>query len=95
MACSTRGWQRRITVSPAVQRLTLRGGEQALRVERFLHRHGQRLPSSFETDEVLRTFEGPPHHPDILVLESQCWPSGRLTHHLELNRERVRFSQRP
>lgn len=93
MACSTRGWQRRLTMSEAVRRLWLRGGEQADRIASLLHRHHERLPAEMLTDHVVRTFEGPITHPDLLVLESQCWPSGRFTHHLELSRERVRFSR--
>jgi hypothetical protein len=77
-------------MSEAARRLYLKGGMAADRVLDLMHRHGARLPAELPVDMVVRTFEGPITHPDVLVLESQCWPSGRFTHHLEWNWERAR-----
>lgn len=90
MACSTRGWQRRLTLSEAVRRFHRRGGIAAERVDAIIAQHHRRLPASIGEGERFKTVEGTLSSDDRLVLESECWPTERMTHHLEWNWERQR-----
>lgn len=80
--CSTRGWRRRLTLSAAVRRYAEKDELKYRRVQEAARRHGERLPRWLRENDRFSTDVGP------FTLESICWPSGRMTHHLEFSDER-------